>query len=64
MLISLLRQGTASHHTSFDPVTVLEAAEVLGVHMEDVLIGTDPAQQPQLEDSNQETKASQEEMDK
>ena len=63
MLISLLRQGTASHHTSFDPVTVLEAAEVLGIHMEDVLIGDGPVHQLQLEDSNQETKAGQKGID-
>merc|ERR1712129_573897 len=38
LLLSLLSTGSVSHHSVFSPVDILEAAELLGIEMEDVRI--------------------------
>merc|ERR1712129_425715 len=38
LLLSLLSTGSVSHHSMFSPVDILEAAELLGIEMEDVRI--------------------------
>merc|ERR1712129_238682 len=38
LLLSLLSTGSVSHHSVFSPVDILEAAELLGIEMEDLEI--------------------------
>merc|ERR1712129_586397 len=52
LLLSLLSTGSVSHHSVFSPVDILEAAELLGIEMEDVRIAG--RQDNDEEDTNKE----------